>query len=338
MSGDDPYAAQLTLTSDAEVVRTRAFHAPRELVFEALTSCGQLGRWFGGRGAELVSCQMDVRPGGHLRFALRDRNGDRHPFLGRFRVVAAPTRLVYSLVYDVARWRGNEIQVTVTLSEQGGVTLLTNATAFAAPAERNAYRASGLEAVAAEGYDRLAELLAVETTPASEGELVAARLLDAPPDLAFAAWTDARKLAYWWGPAGAAVETRRLEPQPGGAYHYGVRQAAGEVRWAKLTYREVLPPERLVFLATAADEGGKPVVDPDAGPWGEVLTTLSFFDTGGRSMLIVRARPLAGSRGRAPGTGAARDQAAARLEATLTRLARFLAEAREPPLAGPVPP
>ena len=58
----------VTTPSDREIVMTRVFDAPRELVFEAHTSCDHLKNWWGPRRYELTVCEMDFRPGGAYRF------------------------------------------------------------------------------------------------------------------------------------------------------------------------------------------------------------------------------------------------------------------------------
>lgn len=65
----------ITLPSDRELVATRSFDAPRELVFEAWTSPGLLRRWYGPRGWSLVVCEIDLRVGGAWRFVSRKPDG-----------------------------------------------------------------------------------------------------------------------------------------------------------------------------------------------------------------------------------------------------------------------
>ena len=54
-----------------DVVISRVFDAPRDLVFEVWTKAEHFGRWFGPHGAEIVSCELDARPGGIIRFGHR---------------------------------------------------------------------------------------------------------------------------------------------------------------------------------------------------------------------------------------------------------------------------
>jgi uncharacterized protein YndB with AHSA1/START domain len=76
---------------------TRVFGAPRELVFEVWTSAEHFSRWFGPHGAEVVSCEMDARPGGVLRFGHRAPGGLTLFLTGTFSEVVSNERLVFTL-------------------------------------------------------------------------------------------------------------------------------------------------------------------------------------------------------------------------------------------------
>ncbi len=114
-------------SSDRELVITRIFDAPRELVFKAWTEPRHLSQWWGPRGFTLVSCQMDARPGGSYRFHMRAPDGSDHWPLGSFRELAAPERLVASWCWTDAdgRPRHPETVLTVTFEEYGDKTKLT---------------------------------------------------------------------------------------------------------------------------------------------------------------------------------------------------------------------
>src|SRR5262245_35303269 len=87
-----------------------------------------------------------------------------------------------------------------------------------------------------------------------EQEFVVSRTFDAPRDLVWRAWTEADRLRHWWGPKGATVLTCTNDLRPGGIFHFGLRVPDGRVMWAKWVYREVVAPERLVFVSSFSDE------------------------------------------------------------------------------------
>jgi uncharacterized protein YndB with AHSA1/START domain len=119
------------------------------------------------------------------------------------------------------------------------------------------------------------------------------RDFDAPRDLVFRAWTEADRLAAWFGPVGFTTFSSRLDLRPGGQFHYGMRAPNGSEMWGKWVFREVKPPERLVFVASFSDEGAATTRAPFAGDWPlEVLSTVTFAEKGGRTTLTMTAEPV----------------------------------------------
>ena len=115
---------------------------------------------------------------------------------------------------------------------------------------------------------------------ATKKEVTITRTFDAPRDIVFRAWTDAKQLAQWWGPAGWTNPVCEVDPRPGGAIHIVMR---GPEPWGDnpLTgvFREVARPERLVFTTTPLDKDGKAFF--------EILTTVTFEDDQGKTRLTM---------------------------------------------------
>ena len=65
-------------------------------------------------------------------------------------------------------------------------------------------------------------------------ELVITRVFDAPRELVFAAWTDPRHVAQWWGPLGWTTPVCEIDLRPGGVWRYGIRSAEGQESWNRL--------------------------------------------------------------------------------------------------------
>ena len=151
---------QVTTPSDREVVLTRAFDAPRELVFEAWTNPEHVRHWWGLRGSTMVLCEADVRPGGSWRYVTTAQDGAEVPFTGVYQDVAPPDRLVYTEMYDVEPFNSGDPAVnTVTFTPEEGGTLVTVTTVYPSKEVRDFVLSTGMEAGAAESYDRLAEHL-----------------------------------------------------------------------------------------------------------------------------------------------------------------------------------
>jgi uncharacterized protein YndB with AHSA1/START domain len=161
---NDGETLRVTTPADHEIAMTRAFDAPRALVFEACTKPELLERWLlGPPGWTLPVCEIDLKVGGALRFVWRGSDGTETGMSGAYREVA-PERLVHTELFD-ADWTGGETLVTTVLREQAaGRTTLTSTVLYSSREARDAALRTGMEQGVAASYDRLAELLA--STPA----------------------------------------------------------------------------------------------------------------------------------------------------------------------------
>jgi uncharacterized protein YndB with AHSA1/START domain len=156
-----------------EIVLTRAFDAPRRLVFDALTRPELLRRWFGADGWDLVDCEVDLRVGGRWRFVSRGPAGALMGHGGVYREVVPPERLVYTESYD-DQWFPGQSVVIAELTEQGRdvapTTTLTTTLQFPSREVRDHVLRTPMERGVGEGYDRLARLLRANTEPDNKGE------------------------------------------------------------------------------------------------------------------------------------------------------------------------
>lgn len=121
-------------------------------------------------------------------------------------------------------------------------------------------------------------------------DFVISRLLDAPRDLVWKAFTDPERMKRWWGPKGFGVAAAKMDLRPGGTYHYGLRAPDGNTMWGKFVYREIVPPERLVFVNSFSNPAGGVTRHPIVPTWPmETLITVTFDEEpGGKSKLNVR--------------------------------------------------
>jgi len=156
---------QVTLPTDCEIAMTRVFDAPREMVFDAFYTPELLKRWFGPRGWSLVVCEVDRRVGGGFRFVLRGPDGKEMGMRGAYREIVRPSRSVHMESFD--DYPG-ESQVTTEFVEQDGKTTMTVTVLYSSKEVRDIVLRSGIEHVAAESYDRLAEMLAADAVVAAQ--------------------------------------------------------------------------------------------------------------------------------------------------------------------------
>ncbi len=109
-----------------EVVFTRTFDAPRNLVFKVWTDSSHLVEWWGPHGFTNPRCEWDARPGGEIHIDMRGPDGRIYPMSGRFQEIVEPERLVFvSAALDDSREPMFEVLNTVTFAEDGGKTILT---------------------------------------------------------------------------------------------------------------------------------------------------------------------------------------------------------------------
>src|SRR3984957_18710779 len=113
-------------TSDREIIITRVFDAPRELVWKAWTDPKHVVRWWGPKGFTTTIHEMDVRPGGIWRHTMHGPDGTNYPNESVFTEVVKPERIVFS--HGGGKQGGDsdaQFQATWTFEAQGSKTKVT---------------------------------------------------------------------------------------------------------------------------------------------------------------------------------------------------------------------
>jgi uncharacterized protein YndB with AHSA1/START domain len=124
-------------------------------------------------------------------------------------------------------------------------------------------------------------------------EFVVSRVFDAPRELVWKAHSEAGRLTQWWGPKGFTMKVAKLDFRPGGIFHYGMQSPGGQEMWGRFTYREIVRPERIVFVVSFSDASGGVTRHPGSATWPlEVLNTLTLAEDGGRTTLTIRGGPI----------------------------------------------
>jgi uncharacterized protein YndB with AHSA1/START domain len=118
-----------------------------------------------------------------------------------------------------------------------------------------------------------------ERRPTARRELTITRVIDAPREAVFDAWTDPRQMAQWWGPNGFTNPVCEMDARPGGAIRLVMRAPDGVDYPMTGTFREIAKPRRLVYAAAAEDHDGNPPLK-----W---VSTVTFAEDGGRTRLTV---------------------------------------------------
>ena len=141
--------------------------------------------------------------------------------------------------------------------------------------------------------------------------LVLTRVFDAPRARVFKAWTEPAEIARWWGPRGFVTIQCDMDVSVGGAYRFGMRSPAGTEHWKRGVFREIVPPERIVFTFAWESADGR------LGP--ELITTVTFAEDGAKTRLTLHQTPFE--------TVERRDDHGDGWTSTLERFADYLATA-----------
>jgi uncharacterized protein YndB with AHSA1/START domain len=141
----------------SQIIITREFDAPRDLVFRAHTDPDLLVQWLGPRDLTLTIDRYDVRDGGRWRYVHTDAQGNAYAFHGVFHGNPSPQVIVQTAEFEGVP--GHVKLDTTMLEQRGNKTLVRTVSAFGSVADRDAMIASGVERGAHDSGDRLQELL-----------------------------------------------------------------------------------------------------------------------------------------------------------------------------------
>jgi uncharacterized protein YndB with AHSA1/START domain len=158
-NGSEPVTKNQTIIkrkSDCELVTTRTFNGPAEIVFDAWTKPELVMRWWAPRsfGMKLASCEIDLRVGGQYRYVFALDGHEPMEFYGTYLDVQRPTRLVWTNA------DAGDYVSTATFTEKAGKTLLTLHELHPCEAALDEALASGANQGTCESFDQLDEFLA----------------------------------------------------------------------------------------------------------------------------------------------------------------------------------
>ena len=143
-----------------EIIITREFDAPRELVFKAHTDAAIYAQWIGPRDLSTTIESFDARSGGSWRFISTDKDGNQFGFHGVFHEVLPPQRMIGTFEFEGLPESGHVEFDTSTFEElPGGRTRLTILAIYQTVEDRDGMIAGGMEYGMNEGFSRLDELL-----------------------------------------------------------------------------------------------------------------------------------------------------------------------------------
>jgi uncharacterized protein YndB with AHSA1/START domain len=236
-----------------EVTIARTFDAPREMVWRAWTEADELKRWFMPHGFTVPACEVDLRPGGRLHMTVRGPDGSEMANDGTFDEVDPPSRLVLTTgaFHGADGTPMLEVRHTVTFDDAGGRTDLRLHSVVTKAAPEVAAALAGMEEGWLQTLDKLEAVLSGGTPTSAPRQLVATRVLDAPRETVWKAYTDLDALSQWWPPPGQTMDTHGIDVRPGGTWRSTLHGPQGDFEQHDLRRRAGAADARLPLRAGA---------------------------------------------------------------------------------------
>jgi uncharacterized protein YndB with AHSA1/START domain len=246
------------------LVVSRAFPAPRDLVFKAWSSAEHLKRWFSPEGMTVPEAEIDFRPGGVFDICMRSPEGQDFWSRGSYDEISPPDRLAFTSSVTIGGSKKFTVQTTVTFANRGTGTLMTvhqlydiHDEAFLGAVEgsaegwrttldkleREVARINAQHSAHAQASQpRSSVRSAVHATFSIE------RLYGASPDRVYHALSDKAAKSRWFGGGeGHTIIEREMDVRPGGRERVKGRWASGTVSTFDAVYFDAVPDERLVY-------------------------------------------------------------------------------------------
>ncbi|HET7529467.1 MAG TPA: SRPBCC domain-containing protein, partial [Mycobacteriales bacterium] len=237
-------ATSVTLPDAKQILITREFDAPAQLVYRAWTTPELVRRWWSANRGEMTVCEIDLRVGGRWRYAMTAHDGFEVAFSGEYREIVAGQRLVTTEVFE--QMPDAVAVTTTTFADLGGRTRVAILVQHGSQASRDHHLEAGME-------DGLNDALDLIQDVALAGVTIT-RHFAAPPEQVFRAWTEARQFGRWFGTAATTVDDVAMDVRPGGTWAARMTLEDGSrIDWHG-RYVDVLAPSLLVL--TISDRPG----------------------------------------------------------------------------------
>ena len=155
-------SALVTLPTDTQILITREFAAPRQLVWKAWTTPELVKRWWNAKRGAVTICEIDLRVGGTWRYVMEVEGGFEVGFHGEYREIVPNERIVSTETFEglpegVTEEQGTTVN-TATFTEKDGRTTLTLLVQAPSKESRDAIIESGMEAGMQDALDLLEEV------------------------------------------------------------------------------------------------------------------------------------------------------------------------------------
>jgi uncharacterized protein YndB with AHSA1/START domain len=123
----------------------------------------------------------------------------------------------------------------------------------------------------------------------NEGSVEIQRIIEAPRELVFQAWTDPEHLKRWFAPKGCTIHFEKIDIREGGSFHSCIKNPAYPDCWCIGTYLEIVEPEKIVFRMAVADKNGNLAIPASVGhdpAWPAETTVTVRLEAAGKQTLF----------------------------------------------------
>lgn len=273
--------AQTILPKDKpQIITTRLIAAPRELVWKVLTTPEHLQHFWGPDGFTNTYKQFDLRVGGQALFTMHGPDGTDYPNRFKFLTVEPPRLLRFDHDNGGEGLIQHKFLGEVELFDEGAKTRIELRMTEESMEARDMVAGFAVEG----GQQNLDRLAAYVAPMAAEKNLfVIERSFPVSQERLFKACTNVEDMMQWFSAPGHKVIKAQQDFRVGGVYHYGTASPDGQEMWGKVTYKEIKPNSRLVYVQSFSDKDGGMGTHPMAPTWPqEMLTVFEFVAEGAK--------------------------------------------------------
>jgi uncharacterized protein YndB with AHSA1/START domain len=242
-----------------ELTITRTFDAALELVWKVWTDPGYMKRWWGPKDFTAPFIKIDLRVGGTYLYCMRSPDGQEYWSTGVYREIIPLQRMVITdnfsdeegnIVpashYGMSGDWSSDLLVTVTFEEQKERTKVTLRHEGIPPGEMTEQTKDGwnesfdkLEKVLEEEKSRRAKNIIITGPGSQEASII--RIIDAPRERIFEAFSDPELIPRWWGPERLTTTVDKMDLRPGGVWRFVQRDPEGNEYAFHGVYHEFSP-------------------------------------------------------------------------------------------------
>ncbi|MBI3549247.1 MAG: SRPBCC domain-containing protein [Elusimicrobia bacterium] len=272
--------------SDRDIVITRLIDAPVARVWRAWTDNAEIVKWWGPHGFSDETTSREFKVGGIWKHVMIGPDGARYLNTAKYLEIVPEKKIV---VKNGGGKEDDEKGVgfvsTITFKAVGEKTELTMRMELMTAAMKKRVVE---EFRAVEGGQQTLSRLNAHVT----GQFVIFRLVDAPRERVWRAWTEPKEMAAWFGPKGSETTHSELDFRVGGSYHYAMTSGGVEM-WGLALYKEIVKPEKLVYVQQFSDKDRGLGAHPLAPTWPKrMLTTVHLKDFGPKTLISLYWSPI----------------------------------------------